>query len=125
MSDECALSLANRSEGNARKPTAIITSQGKDNSMICRRYSFRLACAGLVSLGWMLHSTSTTHAEAVATFTGLGDLPGGSFISLANGVSADGSVVVGRGASASGNEASRWTSGTGMVGLGDLPGGAS
>ena len=53
---------------------------------------------------------------------GLGDLTGGSFISFASGVSDDGSVVVGRGFSASGQEASRWTSGGGMVGLGDLAG---
>jgi probable HAF family extracellular repeat protein len=55
---------------------------------------------------------------------GLGDLPGGSFNSQAFGVSANGSVVVGRGNSASGTEAFRWTSGGGMVGLGDLPGGS-
>jgi probable HAF family extracellular repeat protein len=55
---------------------------------------------------------------------GLGDLPGGNISSFANGVSADGSVVVGGGFSASGTEAFRWTSGGGMVGLGDLPGGS-
>ena len=33
-------------------------------------------------------------------------------------------MVVGRGASASGSEAFRWTSGGGMVGLGDLSGGS-
>jgi probable HAF family extracellular repeat protein len=54
---------------------------------------------------------------------GLGDLSGGSFNSLAWGISADGSVVVGYGSSANGTEASRWTQGTGMVGLGDLSGG--
>jgi probable HAF family extracellular repeat protein len=63
---------------------------------------------------------------------GLGDLPGGIFYSIAWGVSADGSVVVGRGTSPSvglglptsgASEAFRWTSGGGMVGLGDLPGG--
>jgi probable HAF family extracellular repeat protein len=55
---------------------------------------------------------------------GLGYLPGGSFSSSASsGVSADGSVVVGQSTSASGNEAFRWTQGTGMVGLGYLPGG--
>ena len=60
---------------------------------------------------------------------GLGDLPGGppsfysSFYSRAHGVSADGSVVVGQGAGVSGLEAFRWTQGTAMVGLGDLPGG--
>jgi probable HAF family extracellular repeat protein len=54
----------------------------------------------------------------------LGDLPGGAFSSSARGVSADGSVIVGDGASASGFEAFRWTSGGGMAGLGDLPGGS-
>jgi probable HAF family extracellular repeat protein len=55
---------------------------------------------------------------------GLGDLPGGNVNSFANGVSADGSVIVGEGFSASGSEAFRWTSASGLVGLGDLPGGA-
>lgn len=55
---------------------------------------------------------------------GLGDLPGGTFASSAFAVSSDGSVIVGRGSSASGStEAFRWTSGGGMVGLGDLAGG--
>jgi probable HAF family extracellular repeat protein len=54
---------------------------------------------------------------------GLGDFPGGIFFSQANGVSADGSVVVGESSSAAGFEAFRWTEATGMVGLGDLPGG--
>jgi probable HAF family extracellular repeat protein len=54
--------------------------------------------------------------------TGLGDLAGGSFGSVALGVSADGSVVVGQGRSASGDEAFRWTGGV-MTGLGDLAGG--
>jgi uncharacterized membrane protein len=52
---------------------------------------------------------------------GLGDLSGGSFDSVAVGVSADGATVVGRG---KGNEAFLWTAGGGMVGLGDLPGGS-
>ncbi|HEY2760769.1 MAG TPA: hypothetical protein VGI75_08500 [Pirellulales bacterium] len=58
-----------------------------------------------------------------AIFTGLGFLPNGSRLeSLAQGVSADGSVVVGRGEFASGqDEAFRWTQTTGMVGLGSLP----
>jgi len=61
-------------------------------------------------------------APAGATFMGLGDLPGGSFYSEANGVSADGSVVVGGSDSASGYQAFRWTQAGGMTGLGDLPG---
>jgi len=53
----------------------------------------------------------------------LGDLPGGSLKSIARGVSADGSVIVGQGNTAAGPEAFRWTAAGGMVGLGDLPGG--
>ena len=62
-------------------------------------------------------------AGAEAMFRGLGDLPGGGFGSNAFGVSADGSIVVGVGSSAAGNQAFRWTAAGGMVGLGDLPGG--
>jgi probable HAF family extracellular repeat protein len=54
---------------------------------------------------------------------GLGDLAGGSFISDANAVNADGSVVVGVGSTSNGTEAFRWTEGSGMVGLGNLDGG--
>ncbi|GAB4207169.1 MAG: hypothetical protein Fur0019_11310 [Tibeticola sp.] len=50
-------------------------------------------------------------------FFGLGDLPGGMFHSSANGVSADGSVVVGESLVAD-LEPFIWTSGGGMVGLG-------
>ncbi len=70
---------------------------------------------GLALLAW---------GPARADFIPLGDLPGGSFSSRATGVSADGSVVVGVGVSASGVEAFRWTAATGLVGLGDLPGGS-
>ena len=56
-------------------------------------------------------------------FAPLGDLDGGLFNSSALDVSADGTVVVGIGTSASGREAFRWTDGGGMVGLGDLDGG--
>jgi len=55
---------------------------------------------------------------------GLGDLPGGAFQSLANGISADGNIVVGNGTSASGWEAFKWTDSAGPVGLGDLAGGS-
>jgi probable HAF family extracellular repeat protein len=55
--------------------------------------------------------------------TVLGDLPGGAIYSTANGVSADGSVVVGTSEGANGAEqAFRWTASQGMVGLGILPG---
>ncbi len=54
-----------------------------------------------------------------ATFTPLGDLPGGSFGSEVRDLSNDGTTVVGD----SGSEAFRWTSSGGIQGLGDLPGG--
>ena len=59
---------------------------------------------------------------SAAQFIPLGDLPGGNFASSAQGVSADGSVVVGGVDSSSEQEAFRWTTGGGMVGLGNLPG---
>lgn len=58
-----------------------------------------------------------------ASFTPLGDLPGGEFNSRAYDVSPDGRVVVGDSIVASGTEGFRWTPDFGMVGLGDLPGG--
>ena len=65
-----------------------------------------------------------THRGNAAIFRGLGYPPAGVFSSSwAHGVSADGSVVVGTGVTASGAEAFRWPTGGGMVGLGDLPGG--
>lgn len=54
---------------------------------------------------------------------GLGDLPGGAFLSDSYGTSPDGSVVVGMSVVSSGLEAFRWK-GT-MQSLGDLPGGAT
>ena len=57
-----------------------------------------------------------------ATFSGIGDLPGGTFSSDAHAVSSDGSTVVGAGTSASGGEAFRWTLAGGMVSLGSLGG---
>ena len=65
----------------------------------------------------------TKDAARAADFRGLGVLSGGIY-SRANGVSADGSVVVGQGDSAAAlDEAFRWTAGGGMVPLGCLPGG--
>ncbi|MBX9792466.1 MAG: PEP-CTERM sorting domain-containing protein [Pirellulales bacterium] len=78
---------------------------------------------GLSASGYEAFRWTSGGGAGQGTMVGLGDLPGGIFDSYANGVSADGSVVVGRGNSASGFEAFRWTSGGGLVGLGDLPGG--
>jgi len=58
-----------------------------------------------------------------ASFTPLGELPGGATFSLALGLSPDGGVAVGISASSTASsEAFRWTSGGGMQGLGLRPG---
>jgi len=75
---------------------------------------------------WAFVLTALGTASSVgaqATFTGLGDLPGGGFASQARAVSADGSVVVGvsdSGDATVGDEAFRWENGV-MVGLGGIP----
>ncbi len=66
---------------------------------------------------------STAHADSF--FLGLGDLPDGSFLSRAQGVSGDGMTVVGYGRADTVYEAFRWTSVEGMTGLGHLPGSTS
>jgi probable HAF family extracellular repeat protein len=71
-----------------------------------------------------LLSASALTAHAQATFTPLGDLPGGSFSSSASGVSDDGRFVTGESSSVSGSEAFRWERDVGMTALGDLEGGA-
>lgn len=78
----------------------------------------------LTGFAWIVSWTAINVASASEySFIPLGDLSGGRFDSLATGVSADGSVVVGVGDSANGREAFRWTAAEGMIGLGDLPGG--
>jgi probable HAF family extracellular repeat protein len=97
-----------------------------------RSRGFGISADGATVVG---RSYSTSGQEAFrwtagTGIVGLGDLTGGEFRSLAYAASADGSVVVGYGNIVAENfgippvyEAFRWTSGTGMVGLGDLPGG--
>src|SRR5262245_238648 len=81
-----------------------------------------VSTAGIVAAVLLAGAVST--AFAAASLTPLGSLrPGCSFCSEANGVSADGSVVVGDADYLINREAFRWTSAGGMVGLGDLPGG--
>src|SRR2546423_9505744 len=68
--------------------------------------------------------SQTPRVLRAQSFTGLGFLPAGDY-STADGVSADGAVIVGRcSGPSSANRAFRWTSATGMVSLGTLPGGA-
>ncbi|MCZ8191916.1 MAG: PEP-CTERM sorting domain-containing protein [Microcystis sp. LE19-338.1B] len=81
--------------------------------------------ANCVSLGIGLGAIGVAFQAQAASFQGLGGLPG-SFSSSATGVSADGCVVVGSSTRTPmwTTEAFRWTQATGMVGLGDLPGGS-
>jgi probable HAF family extracellular repeat protein len=100
-----------RSEGGTESELAI----SPDGSFIVGRFG---APNGSQAYRWPLDGE----------FEGLGDLPGGAFQSGATDVSDQGSVVVGVGTYASSptssdREAFRWTQETGMVGLGDLPGG--
>ncbi len=85
-----------------------------------------LAVSGLftVLLSTTAMASSGTFTNS-GTITNLGLLSGGTF-SRANGVSGDGSVLVGTASNASpsnNNRAFRWTSGGGMVSLGLLSGG--
>ena len=68
-----------------------------------------------LALSWVALGPGPVRA---AQFTGLGDLPGGIFLSFATGLSADGSEVTGGSISDAGFERFRWTSETGIVGLG-------
>lgn len=82
--------------------------------------TLRIAAAALMA--WT--PTCGMDASFGASFTGLGDLPGGIYQSNPYDVSADGSVVVGRSRTTQfGDEGFRWTQATGMVKLADLPGG--
>jgi len=96
-------------------------SRNKSPRATCvpRKLNLGLAFA----LGFTSLATSAPSAYAADSFAGLGSLP-----SFAHGVSADGSVVVGRSDNGSNSEAFRWvanSNGTGgtMTGLGFLTGG--
>lgn len=71
---------------------------------------------------WRPQVESLEDRTLLSVFFGLGDLNGGQTGSTAVDVSADGSVVVGDSYSDRGREPFRWTSSTGMVGLGGFPG---
>jgi hypothetical protein len=76
----------------------------------------RAGLLGSVALAATLFAVPT----GAMSFTPLGFLPGGSR-SVANAISNDGTIVVG----ATSGSAFRWTATTGMVALGNLPGGGS
>jgi probable HAF family extracellular repeat protein len=59
------------------------------------------------------------------SFTPASELPGGGFNGIAEAISGDGSVIVGRGFGENRAEAFRWTATDGVTSLGYLPGGGS
>jgi hypothetical protein len=79
------------------------------------------ALAAVTGVGGLAVSTATALTPSLIA---LGDLPGGSFNSVANAVSGDGSTVVGFGSFASatqaGTQAFLWTAGGGMRSLWDV-----
>lgn len=79
---------------------------------------------GSVMVGYRLNAYTEAYLRKQdGSYVALGELkPGGR--SRANGISGDGTVVVGVASGSSGFEAFRWTSLGGMVGIGDLSGGS-
>lgn len=65
------------------------------------------------------HLSQTGFAATASAFSGLGFLSGGNY-SAATAISKDGTTIVGGSQSSFGSEAFRWTSATGMVGLGSF-----
>src|SRR5215510_6136441 len=91
-------------------------NEGMNHGCSARRETLALCVIAILCV--------TAGAQAGATFQGIGDLAGGiDFYSLGQGVSSDGSVVVGYSHGSNGTEATRWTAIGGLVGLADLPGG--
>ena len=77
-----------------------------------------LIIAGMAAAGF---AAAPARARGEASFTGLGELAGGSFFSQALAVSADGSTVVGQSDPGGGDhEAFRWTRSGGMQALGGV-----
>jgi len=105
-------------------------------------WGIRWSAGGTDNLGWTFHLPRALSADgSVATGTGTRDEPGeqacrwtaatgrillgvlpGGLISDGNGISADGTVIVGGSQAAEGTRAFRWTAADGMVSLGVLPG---
>lgn len=86
-----------------------------------------MVCCTRVAAGAAM-ALFATGVACAASFTPLGQLPGaeyGSTGSLATRISSDGSTVVGTSGSFAGTHPFRWTLASGIVDLGDLPGGGS
>jgi len=75
----------------------------------------------VVGYSWSENGNSEAFRWEDGVMTGLGDLPGGNFMSQAHGVSADGSVIVGFSSTADGDRAFMWSGGV-MTALDLVPG---
>lgn len=75
----------------------------------------RMTAIVILAIGLLGASEPQALAQS---FMGLGDLPGGSFESFAENLSADGRFVTGFSATANGSEAFIWSQQTGILGLG-------
>lgn len=80
--------------------------------------------AVVVGQSWVSDHYEAYRWSAETGMVSLGDLPSGLVDSTAWAASADGSIVVGRGAAGT-DRAFRWTTSAGMVALPDLPGGGT
>ena len=96
-----------------------IVRQGCTSQDKGRNVRFLVGLVGLLIIGCLLDSRATAREFQ---FQPIGVLPGG-IDSSAFGVSADGSYVVGASRATGGDHAFRWSSKTGLVPIGDLPGG--
>lgn len=81
------------------------------------------SCPKLISIVMVIGFAGSYPVFAGATFQGLGFLLSSPVDSQAYGVSGDGSTVVGRSTRGSSQKPFRWSNATGIVDLGDLPGG--
>lgn len=113
---------------NAPPPGAPERSENCDLGFVSKEnsYAYAVSADGRVVVGLM--DTSDGFRAFRWTDAGTDDLgsPFGGTLSFAQGISDDGTVVVGASADSSGNlQAFRWTQAGGMVNLGRLPGGLS
>lgn len=115
--------------GSAR--AAFFTGLGDLPGGIFRSAAAAVSADGLVVVGTSsvdggVRGSPTSEAfrwTVESGMQGLGELPGGTILSSATDISADGSIIVGSSVSDLGREAYRWESSTGMVGLRPDPAG--
>lgn len=100
----------------------------QDLGGVVERYeAYSVSGSGNVAVGMSFDGHTIYEAFRWTAATGivnLGGLPGGAFSRWAWAVSADGTVIIGTGNSATGHEGVRWTTGGGIQSLANLSGGS-